>query len=31
VGDWMWRHRHEGRPKVRLALGDNVIEQEQTG
>lgn len=31
VGDWMWRHRHEGRPKVRLALGDNVIEQEQAG
>lgn len=29
VRDWMWRHRHEGRPRVgiqRLALGANMIE-----
>ena len=33
VRDWMWRHRHEGRPRngiERLALGANMIEQEQS-
>lgn len=34
VRDWMFRHRHDGRPRngiERLALGAGLIEQEATG